>query len=639
MSLDCRFYKIKKSFLMFKDLKIRTKLIISFLLVALISVFVTGYFSYQTAKNSLKFQIIDDLILVAEVEEGAMLNFLEYLKGRLIDFSSDGFIRDSAAAIISGKKNVADLNKHLLKNKMSLDETIYGINILNMEGVVIASTAENEIGNDESKHGYFLEARELDYGEAYISDIVFSHHFETKIPALTVSTLLIDKITGEKLGVIVNFVKLNELNNILVGHKQSRLGALTDLKIRRKTLEIYLVNQNGLMITESRFSKNAILKQKVDTEPVRNCRLKNEISGIYKNYKDISVVGASMCLPNGWTVLIEIEEREAFAGINSIKEKILFTVFFILAVISLVVYLLTMEIGGSIKKLADTINKINRGDIKARVNIKSKDEIGDLAKDFNLMIDNLKIAAAKLEKSKEVGRVKTESLSIVAHQLRTPLSGIKWILESVLENKIDKETKARLLKIQKLNEKTIEIISDMLNVAKIEDNKFGFEFQKIDLLEFFGKINEIYKIKMEEKSLRFSLDKNGLKNLYLMADPEKLGIALGNLIENAINYTGKDGTIKISLKKTDGFVIIKIKDTGIGIAEKDFSKMFSKFFRGERAVSAQTAGSGIGLFITKNIIERHQGKIWFESKLNQGAAFYVELPILTNEILIPTAAE
>lgn len=280
-----------------------------------------------------------------------------------------------------------------------------------------------------------------------------------------------------------------------------------------------------------------------------------------------------------------------------------------------------------IRKATQPISKgVFSGYIK---DIKQKDELGELAEDFNKMIRGLNSLTGEIGRLKEIGRIKSEFISITAHQLRTPLSGIKWVLELSLEKESNKEIRGWLLKIHELNERMIEIISDLLNAARIEEGRFGFEFQeRVDLLTFLDKIIESYKIEIEEKRLDFSFSKKGFKNLYLRADPEKLEIALDNIIENAIEYTKEGGSVKIELEKPNGFVIIKIQDTGIGIAKKDLPRLFSKFFRAKNAISIQPSGSGIGLFIARNIIESHQGELWLESKLNKGTAFYIKLPLV-----------
>jgi len=133
---------------MFRNLRIGTKLISSFLLVVIISVLTIGYFSYKTAEKNLRTQILQDLTLFADIKEGHLLSFLSYLQDRAVDFSSDGFIRDSVSKIVNNEngQTLSALDTHLIRNKLPLAKSVYGINILDLEGNVIASTYQEEIG-------------------------------------------------------------------------------------------------------------------------------------------------------------------------------------------------------------------------------------------------------------------------------------------------------------------------------------------------------------------------------------------------------------------------------------------------------------------------------------------------------------
>ena len=385
---------------MFQNLKISTKLIISFFAVVIFSVSIIGYFSYQTIKNSLKNQILNDLILVAEAKEGHILQFLNQLKSRTIDFSSDGFIRDSAKKIIAGDlSNVEKLNEYLIKNKMLLDSTIHGINILNLSGKIIASTKKDEIGKNELSNDDFLKIKNLNYGEAYLSNISFKNYNEEAIPDFTILAPLIDKNTHEKLGIILLHFKLDKLNSIINGEQQSEFGTLSGQQGRGETLEIYLVNQDGLMMTESKFFKNALLKLKVNSWPVKECKIKKEINGIYKNYRGQNVVGASMCLPNDWTLLVEISEKEVFFGLDQLKKEIALSIILILIIVWIIVYFSIAGIMKPLKKLSTIAKKINQGNFDLKVKADSQDEVGQLAESFNQMTGSLINTIKKAEVS------------------------------------------------------------------------------------------------------------------------------------------------------------------------------------------------------------------------------------------------
>lgn len=270
---------------------------------------------------------------------------------------------------------------------------------------------------------------------------------------------------------------------------------------------------------------------------------------------------------------------------------------------------------------------VSKGEFSRFIQINQKDEIGDLADDFNRMIRGLNSLSGEIIRLKEVGKMKSEFISIVAHQLRTPLSGIKWALETVFEKKLSHNVSQWLLKIQNLNERMIEIITDFLNAARIEEGKFSYNFEKnVDLIEILNKIVDSRLIGINKKNINFSFP---LKNssVIVKADVSKLKIVFDNLIDNAIDYTPDNGSIGIKLQKQKDFVIIEINDTGIGIRKEDMPKLFTRFFRSKEATASKTAGSGIGLFVAKDIVKKHNGDILVESEFGKGSKFFVKLPI------------
>lgn len=264
--------------------------------------------------------------------------------------------------------------------------------------------------------------------------------------------------------------------------------------------------------------------------------------------------------------------------------------------------------------------------------IKSKhnnhDEIGALADDFNKMLRGLNSLSGEITRLKEVGKMKSEFISIVAHQLRTPLTGIKWVLETISEKEFDVEIKGWLKKVQDLNDRMIEIVNDFLNASRIEKGKMGYVFQEnVDLVKLLNKVIEIHKINIEHKHLSLSFPQHNSPPVHIKADEDKLITAFDNLLDNAINYTAKNGIVSIGLTIKNDFVIVNITDTGIGIEEEDLSKLFTRFFRSKKARTVRPAGSGLGLFIVKNIIRDHDSTIRVESKVNKGTSFYVKLPV------------
>lgn len=251
------------------------------------------------------------------------------------------------------------------------------------------------------------------------------------------------------------------------------------------------------------------------------------------------------------------------------------------------------------------------------------------------VVDNNQLALGtmkifyNLTREKIIDKLKSDFISIAAHQLRTPLSAIKWVIKMVLDGdvgKLNNEQQKLLFKGYQSNERIIELVNDMLNVSRIEEGRYGYVFKKIDMVEILEReVNDIENL-VKEKNIKFELHKPTKKSV-VYADPKKMGLVIQNLLENAVKYTPEYGSIEVTLEAGDQFIRIKVKDNGVGIPEKDKTKLFSKFFRADNVVRMQTEGSGLGLFIVKNIIESHGGKITFESEEGRGTEFTFTLPI------------
>lgn len=240
-----------------------------------------------------------------------------------------------------------------------------------------------------------------------------------------------------------------------------------------------------------------------------------------------------------------------------------------------------------------------------------------------------------VSRDKLVEAMKTEFVSIAAHQLRTPLSAIKWTIRMILDGDIGKitdEQKELLEKTYESNERMISLINDLLNVTRIEEGRFLYKLEPVqmeDVVEVIAK-NSADLLKMKKINFKFEKPKDLFPKVSI--DKEKVGLAVQNLLENAIKYTPENGTINISLDKDADNIIFKIKDSGVGIPQDQQSRIFTKFFRGSNVIRLETDGSGLGLYTTKNIVEAHRGKIWFESEEGSGTAFYFTVPILKKRL-------
>lgn len=241
-----------------------------------------------------------------------------------------------------------------------------------------------------------------------------------------------------------------------------------------------------------------------------------------------------------------------------------------------------------------------------------------------------------ITREKIISRSKSEFISIAAHQLRTPLSAIKWAMRLIIDGDLGPLAPPQLKLIKRgydTNEKMIILVNDLLNVARIEDGRFGYEFKKEDLFKTISNIVLNVSPLAKERNITLIFEKFKEEIKPFVFDANRTSLAIQNLVDNAIKYTPLGGTVTISVNKKGKYVEIRIKDSGVGIPDDQIARLFSKFFRARNVLRMQTAGSGLGLFIVKNIIARHGGEINVESKEGEGSTFYFTLPM--DEELIP----
>lgn len=233
-------------------------------------------------------------------------------------------------------------------------------------------------------------------------------------------------------------------------------------------------------------------------------------------------------------------------------------------------------------------------------------------------------------------RSKSEFITIAAHQLRTPLTGINWTLDALSKDESLNEENKEIVKSGLVaSAKALKIVNDLLDVAKIEEGRFGYNFENIDVVKFLAEILDNANASAKQYGLKLYFDRGKEPSIVLKADPNRLGLALSNILDNAIRYNVESGSITVKLERLADkpYVQISIIDTGMGMPPEAMPKMFTKFFRAENAIRFRPEGSGFGLYITKNIINRHGGAIWLESTLGRGTAVYVTLP--TNPSMVP----
>lgn len=239
---------------------------------------------------------------------------------------------------------------------------------------------------------------------------------------------------------------------------------------------------------------------------------------------------------------------------------------------------------------------------------------------------NLKLGYAN-DRLKVLDKMKTEFVSLASHQLRSPLTAIKGYTSMLLEGdygNLDPKVKETVEKVLESSSNLTLVVEDLLNVSKIEQGGMKYEMVKFDFGELVSKTAEELSVTAEKKGLKFSYNIDSRHNYYIKGDKEKLRQIIINLIDNSIKYT-KEGDIIVNLDSQNGKILLSIKDTGAGVSKEEKDNLFKKFSRGQGS-KLNASGSGLGLYLVKEIAEAHKGRVWVESEgVGKGSTFFVEL--------------
>lgn len=239
------------------------------------------------------------------------------------------------------------------------------------------------------------------------------------------------------------------------------------------------------------------------------------------------------------------------------------------------------------------------------------------------------VITRSFERLAEANHMKSEFVNIVSHQLRAPVSNLKWAIELLMSGRLGtvEEKQVEYFKILKENISRMgQLVSDLLTVSRIETATLPFKNENFSFERLVGDIvaESVAFAKASNVEVFFK-EPGELPKVF--GDPFQIRLVITNLLGNAIRYIKNEGLVEITVEKRGNNLYFKIKDNGVGIPQKDQKHIFQKFFRSENALRRQTEGSGLGLYIAKAIVEKSGGEIGFESKENKETTFWFTLPI------------
>ena len=285
-----------------------------------------------------------------------------------------------------------------------------------------------------------------------------------------------------------------------------------------------------------------------------------------------------------------------------------------------------------IKKLQDATHNIAEGNLDFNLKSNRHDEIGELIDDFEVMRRKLKESAEeKIQNDKE----SRELISNISHDLKTPMTAIKGYVEGIMDGIADTPEKMDRY-VRTIYNKTMDmdkLINELTLYSKIDANKIPYNFNKINVAEYFDDCVSELKVELESRNIELGYFNYADKAAVIIADPEQLKRVINNIISNSVKYmsTDRKGIINIRISDADDFVQFEIEDNGKGIAQKDVQYIFDRFYRTDSSRNSAQGGSGIGLSIVKKIISDHGGQIWATSKEGTGTVMHFVLRKYKNQ--------
>jgi two-component system OmpR family sensor kinase len=288
----------------------------------------------------------------------------------------------------------------------------------------------------------------------------------------------------------------------------------------------------------------------------------------------------------------------------------------IAAAVALIIGLvLTRQITRPLRALTSGARHLAKGELSHRVDVKSHDEIGELAESFNTM-------AASLEKGEQSRRQLTAD---IAHELRTPLTVIEGTVDGIIDGVFQPDTE-HLNSIKDQTSILTRLISDLRDISLAESGQLKLNLVPTDMVALVRRSVLNNEVKAREKGVGIELEE-AVHAPEITVDSNRMEQVISNLLTNAIRHTPYGGNIYVAVKSDDGKLVISVADTGEGITPEDLPHVFERFYRSGSSRSRKEGGTGLGLAIVQQMVLAHGGEIWASSEIGKGSTFYVALPL------------
>ncbi len=594
-------------------MSIRSELIFFFLIISVIPLSLVVYISYDYSKEPISESVVATLRGATENTGNAIDNWMAARKDDIRVISQSRIVE------CEEKKQ---LNEYLGTFKNEYQGVYKEFFILDMDGNITFSTLPRT-GN-EARELYFSEAAR---GKMFISDV--SQSEISGSPEIIIANPI--KKNGTITGILAARVSMENLYRIIENIDIGKSG------------EVFIVNNNGDLIFHENRSKILLTNIKNNYAVKEVTYEKNGIAE-YVNSRGEKVLASYYWLPlYRWGLVVEKNIDEAYAGVLNLGRQMIFISSFAVVGVVFLAVTISRRLTKPIKSLEVGALGLIEGNFKP-IPVSSRNEIGRLTEIFNETASELleirkkleakiEIANKDLEKKnreliaaneelKKLDELKSDFISLVSHELKTPLSSMRISAEYLeSQGNVDTEVKKEMLQIIIRNiDRQTRLINDILDLSKIEAGKLELQSSHVDMKEIANVAVENIGQLALKKNIKVSLDIPE-KLSPVMADKEKLIIVLNNLFENALKFTPDGGSIVLSAKDDGNGIKVSMTDTGIGIEKEKMEKIFEKFYQVDSSSRRKIGGCGLGLSISSEIIKAHGSEIRVESEPGKGSTF------------------
>jgi signal transduction histidine kinase len=671
---------------------IRTKLIIIFLIISIVPLTIFGTLNYLNTEQALTKETLNKLETLATLQEKNIQNLVDQNLEKLNLVSSRLQLKVELDKYNNNNGNKTQSQQFItriinpVKSESKSFEDIY---ILSPMGQIVASTNNTSIGRNHSTDEFFIK------GSKQNDVTIFFKDPQGNLRVYLTGPLILN---GNKLVGVVSII--SNLDTLLSQiQTYEGLGETGEFNLVKRD-----DNGDALLINPLRFDPAAALTLRVDKDdvqtPIIQALLKNEktFTNIV-DYRGVPVLAVTRYIEGvDWGLVAKIDKAEGFAALDNLRNLTILTGIIVAALVVVTSLFLGQSMSLPIRKLRDAAQNIARGNFGMKIQVNSSDETGQLANQFENMKQSIQYTNQNLnqivydrtkkleEANKQLAlaneqlklneKAQKEFINVAAHELRTPIVpilGLSELLYSQMNKSMpdddndkgrkqllqpeqqEKQQQQDFLQKKKQLEKLEVIIrnasrlqrltEDILDVTKIESQALKLRLEKANLKDLISDIigdytrSEIGKLKSNVK-IRFEPhDKDS--SILVNVDMGRIAQIISNLISNALKFT-EEGSITVAIDKkiskdNNNQVIVSVKDTGAGIDPEILPRLFTKF------ATKSDVGTGLGLYISKSIIEAHGGKIWAENNKNnnnnnnnldeqtrRGSTFYFTLPLFSS---------